>query len=169
MLRRNAEGRCVVVQPPSRPLLVGRETELRDLLDALDEAASARGRLILVGGEPGIGKSSLADEVSRQARARGFQVLSGRAWEDAGAPPYWPWVQALRMYLRSTGIEEVRRDLGASAADLAQMLPELRDLVPGLPPPPQSVSESARFQLFDSTATLLRNVSQGPATLRCPR
>jgi tetratricopeptide (TPR) repeat protein len=160
MLRKNAEGRCVVVQPPSGPLLVGRETELRDLLDALDEAASGRGRLILVGGEPGIGKSRLADEVSRQARTRGFQVLSGRAWEDAGAPPYWPWVQALRMYLRSAGLDEVRRDLGPGAADLAQMLPELRDLVPGLPPPPQSVSESARFQLFDSTATFLRNVSR---------
>ena len=93
-------------------LLVGRERELAELLDAFDEAATGRGRLMLIGGEPGIGKSRLADELASRARQGGFQVLWGRAWEDAGAPPYWPWIQALRVYLRSTPIDAVRQDHG---------------------------------------------------------
>jgi tetratricopeptide (TPR) repeat protein len=139
---------------------VGRDREVRELLAALDEAASGRGRLVLLGGEPGIGKSRLADEVATQARTRGYGVLWGRGWEDAGAPPYWPWVQALRAHVRSRDSQEVRGQLGSGAADVAQMLPELRDLFPDLPPRGDFESESARFQLFDSTATFLRNAAR---------
>ena len=89
----------------SRSLFVGRERELRTLLDALDAALAGRGSLFLIGGEPGIGKSRLADELASHARARGVLVLWGRGWEDAGAPPFWPWVQALRSYLRVTDAE----------------------------------------------------------------
>ena len=156
------EGPAISVsESPAGALLVGRERELAELLDALDQAATGRGRLMLIGGEPGIGKSRLADELASRARQGGFQVLWGRAWEDAGAPPYWPWIQALRVYLRSTPIDDVRRDLGSGAVDMAHILPELRDVFPDLPPPPDAASESARFQLFDSTATLLRNVAFG--------
>ena len=59
----------------------------------------------------------------------------------------------------------MRRDLGSGAADVAQILPELRDVFPDLPPPPDAASEAARFQLFDSTVTLLRNVAFGRPTL----
>lgn len=148
-----------VTQQQAGASFVGRDRELHELLEALDEAASGRGRLILIGGEPGIGKSRLADELATVARERGHQVLWGRGWEDAGAPPYWPWVQALRAHLRSSDATEVRRQLGSGAADVAQMLPELRDRFPDLPPPPDFESESARFQLFDSTATFLRNAA----------
>ena len=117
---------------------VGRDRELRELLDALEEAASRRGRLILLGGEPGIGKSRLADELATPARGRGYQVLWGRGWEDAGAPPYWPWVQALRAHVRSSEAEEVSRQLGSGAADVALMLPELRELIPDHPLGPTS-------------------------------
>lgn len=148
----------VQLQPGS--FFVGRDRELRELLQALDEAESGRGRLILLGGEPGIGKSRLADELATRARGRGHQVLWGRGWEDAGAPPYWPWVQALRSYLRSTDPNDVRRQMGPGGGDIAQMLPELRDLFADLPAPRDAGSESARFQLFDSTATLLRNAAR---------
>ncbi len=149
-----------MVQLQSGGFFVGRERELLELLEALDEAGSGRGRIILLGGEPGIGKSRLADELATRARERGHQVLWGRGWEDAGAPPYWPWVQALRSYLRSTEADDVRRQMGSGAGDVAQMLPELRDLFPDLPPAPDPNSESARFQLFDSTATFLRNAAR---------
>jgi len=154
-----------LVQLQSGSFFVGRDRELRELLEALAEAASGRGRLVLVGGQPGIGKSRLADELATRARERGHLVLWGRGWEDAGAPPYWPWVQALRAYLRSTDTEEVRRHLGSGAADVAQMLPELRVLFPDLPPPADTGPEAARFQLFDSTATLLRNAARAQPLL----
>ena len=141
--------------------LVGRDRELGELLEGLDAAASGRGGLFLLAGEPGIGKSRLADELASRARELGHGVLWGRGWEDAGAPPFWPWVQALRSYVRSADSELVRRQLGSGASDVVQMLPELRDLFPDLAQPPETVSDAARFQLFDSTTTFLRNAAVG--------
>ena len=140
----------------SGTLFVGRDRELGELLEALDAARSGRGRLMLISGEPGVGKSRLADELAAQARGRGGQVWWGRGWEDAGAPPFWPWVQAVRTYLRSTEAESVRRQLGSGASDLVQMLPELLDLFPDIPSPPLADADSARFRLFDSTVRFLR-------------
>ncbi len=139
--------------------LIGRDRELDDLRSAMEQAAQGNGRLVLIGGEPGIGKSRLADELAGQARDAGHAVLWGRGWEDAGAPPYWPWVQILRSYVRGTDPDEVRRQLGHGASDVAQMLPELRELIPDLDLRPASESDTARFQLFDATATFLRNAA----------
>ena len=97
--------------------------------------------------------------MATRARGGGYLVLWGRGWEDAGAPPYWPWVQALRSYVRSTDADDLRRQIGPGAGDIAQMLPEVRDLFADLPAAPGGGSESARFQLFDSTATFLRNAA----------
>jgi DNA-binding SARP family transcriptional activator len=80
----------------SRGAFVGREAELEELHAGLEDALAGRGRLFLVVGEPGIGKSRLAEELMRRARARGARVLVGRCWEAGGAPAYWPWVQSLR-------------------------------------------------------------------------
>jgi tetratricopeptide (TPR) repeat protein len=143
---------------------VGREPELAALLAGLEHAHGGRGSLFLVGGEPGIGKSRLADEFTRRAGGAGVRVLWGRCWEDAGAPAYWPWIQILRGWLRSVTPVDAQRQLGVGAADVAQILPEIRSLVPGLPPPPPE-SVSARFQMFDSTATLLRNISRDRVTV----
>ena len=79
---------------------VGRERELAELTAGLDDAAGRHGRLFLLVGEPGIGKSRLAEELITAARARGALVLVGRCWEAGGAPAYWPWVQSLRAYVR---------------------------------------------------------------------
>ncbi len=145
-----------MTETPTKAAFLGREAELGLLLGGLDETEAGRGGLVLVGGEPGIGKSRLADEVSSQARDRGFVALWGRGWEDAGAPPYWPWVQVLRSYVRQTDADTVRRQLGPGAVDIAQMLPEIHELVPDLEAPSAGESDAARFQLFDSTATFLR-------------
>ena len=78
---------------------------------------------------------------------RGTRVLVGRCWEAGGAPAYWPWVQALRTYVRDVDPQELRLHLGSGAADLAQMLPELRELLPDLAPTPALESEAARFRV----------------------
>ncbi|HEY7847947.1 MAG TPA: AAA family ATPase [Candidatus Limnocylindria bacterium] len=138
---------------------VGRDRELTELMADLDAVDAGSGRLVLIGGEPGVGKSRLADELTSHARHRGYEVLWGRGWEDAGAPPYWPWVQVLRQHVRAADPADIRRQLGTGIADVAQMLPDLRELFPDLPPPPAAESESARFQLFDSTTKFIRNAA----------
>jgi DNA-binding SARP family transcriptional activator len=114
-----------------RGVFVGRGRELEELLTGLEDAFAGRGRLFLLVGEPGIGKSRLAEELIRVARARGVDVLVGRCWEASGAPAYWPWVQSLR------GLA-------------GEVPPELRGEAVA------SDDESARFRLFDATAQFLR-------------
>jgi len=140
--------------------LVGRESELAELAAGLDDAFAGRGRLSLVAGEPGAGKSRLFEELAGRARARGARVLVGRCWEAGGAPAYWPWVQALRAYARETEPEALRAQMGAGAAALAQILPELRERFPDISEPPAREAEGARFRLFEATSGLLRNAGR---------
>src|SRR5262249_4669217 len=63
---------------------VGRERELRELLGGLDDTLAGEGRLFLISGEPGIGKSRLVEQLTRNARERGAEVLVGRCWEAGG-------------------------------------------------------------------------------------
>ena len=142
-----------------RTMFVGRERELAELLGGLDDACACRGRLVLLAGEPGIGKSRLAEELIAHARARGVRTLVGRCWEAGGAPAYWPWVQSLRPYLRDTDTESLRSQLREGAADLARLFPELRDLLADLPPAAPVESEGARFRLFDAMTAFLKRVA----------
>jgi eukaryotic-like serine/threonine-protein kinase len=144
----------------ARGAFVGRESELEELLTGLEDTFAGRGRLFLLAGEPGIGKSRLAEELIRRARQRGARVLVGRCWEAGGAPAYWPWVQALRSYIRDVEPRALRGELGTGAVEVAQILDELREILPGLPEPASLDSESARFRLFDATAEFLRNASE---------
>jgi len=139
---------------------VGRERELDELRRALTDAEAGQGRVVLLGGEPGIGKSRLADELVSIARDRGHVVAWGRVWEAVGAPPYWPWVQVLRPLIRGGTDDSLRELLGPGARDVAQILPELRERIAEIPSSIEADSDSARFQLFDSTATFLRNVGE---------
>jgi tetratricopeptide (TPR) repeat protein len=139
---------------------VGRERELNELHRALRDTVAGRGSVVLIAGEPGIGKTRLADQLLERARDDNVRVLVGRCWDGAGAPAYWPWVQAMRMMLRGLGDDELRRHLGAGAADVVQMVPELRERLSELPTATPVESESARFQLFDSTATFLRRSAE---------
>jgi DNA-binding SARP family transcriptional activator/tetratricopeptide (TPR) repeat protein len=143
----------------TRGVFVGREAELAELRQAFADAVAGSGRLVLLVGEPGIGKSRLADEVMRHARTHGATVLVGRCWEGGGAPAYWPWVQSIREFVRNAEPDTLRTQLGPGAVDLAQIVPEVRKLLPDVPEPKALESESARFQLFDSTTTFLRTVA----------
>jgi DNA-binding SARP family transcriptional activator len=150
---------------PSRGVFVGRERELGELLAGLDAVFLGHGRLFLLVGEPGIGKSRLAEELIAHARARGARILVGRCWEAGGAPAYWPWVQPLRAYVRESDPAALRLQLGGGARDLAQIVPELRQRFPDLPEPHSLESEGARFRLFDATAEFFRNASKNEPIL----
>jgi DNA-binding SARP family transcriptional activator len=138
---------------------VGRERELSELAGALHDAVGGQGRLCLLTGEPGIGKSRIAEELARHARPEGAQVLVGRCWEAGGAPAFWPWVQSLRSYVRGNDRDGLVGELGPGAAEVAAILPELRERIPGLHPPAAPKSEGARFRLFAATAEFLRRAS----------
>jgi DNA-binding SARP family transcriptional activator len=78
----------------AQPLL-GRENELAVLEAGLEDALAGRGRLFVVVGAPGAGKSHFGDEVASRAKARGANVRWGRGWHGGDAPAYWPWRDAL--------------------------------------------------------------------------
>jgi DNA-binding SARP family transcriptional activator len=139
---------------------VGRERELDELVRGLNDSFAGRGRLFLVAGEPGIGKSRLADELAVHARKRGARAVVGRCWEAGGAPAYWPWVQSLRACFAETGVEALREQLSTGAADLAQLLPELREAMPDLADPLPLEAETARFRLFEAVSAFLRRAAE---------
>lgn len=118
---------------------VGRDAELAALRGALDDVVGGVGRLVLVAGDAGIGKSTLVDAFRPYAAAAGATWLWGAGWEDGGAPSYWPWVQVLRAAARTSSEEVTARRDG---------LGPLGPSGPGAPAPDQ-------FVLYDAVVDLL--------------
>ena len=141
-------------------VFVGRQREMGELKACLEDALSGSGRLVTLVGEPGIGKTRTAQELATYAGLRGAQVLWGRSYEEQGVPPYWPWVQAIRSYVRDRDPEQLRSEMGAGAADIAEMVSDVRERLPDLQPTAQMEPEQARFRLFDSIAAFLKTASQ---------
>jgi tetratricopeptide (TPR) repeat protein/DNA polymerase III delta prime subunit len=135
--------------------LVGRERELAELGAALEAAEAGRGSLVLLAGEPGIGKTTLAHAFAAGAAGRGARLAWGRAWEAGGAPAFWPWVEVLRELFGPADVTgEGARAVGAALAVAGEIVPELAP--PDGPPPTALAPAQARFRLFDAVATLLR-------------
>lgn len=141
-------------------VFVGRERELEQLRQAVDAALSGVGRIVLLVGEPGIGKTALAEELTTYARLRGAQVLWSRNYEWEGTPAYWAWVQLIRHYAHTRDPQALRSELGAGGGMIAQVVSEVREVVPDLPAAPALEGEGARFRLFDALATFLRKASR---------
>ena len=140
-------------------VFVGRDQELAAGAAVLEDVLAGRARLLLVAGEPGIGKSRIADELSHTAKQSGMLVAWGRCWEAGGAPAYWPWVQSLRALVRDLDASELRRCLTDGALDVAQLIPEIATAVGNANRPVIQEPDAARFNLFDSVATFLKNVA----------
>jgi tetratricopeptide (TPR) repeat protein len=140
--------------------LVGRTREFGELCAVLEEAIAGRGGLALLAGEPGIGKTRLAEELSSEAGRRSALVLWGRCWDDGGAPAYWPWVQILRALVRDRPSACLVRELGHAAPFVAHLVPEVRDKLPDVAPAPVGgSSEEARFALLDAVTAFLVSVA----------
>jgi DNA-binding SARP family transcriptional activator len=128
--------------------LVGRETEVAQLVSALGGAANGAGGLALIGGEPGIGKTRLAEELVAHAHLRDARVLWGRCDQSDAVPAYWPWVQALRGFSDDGATEH--------GADFAGMI--AGDGTRGTLGDPRP--EQGRFRLFDAVTTFLRRAAR---------
>jgi class 3 adenylate cyclase len=136
-------------------VFVGREPELEELRGAVDEALGGRGRLLLLVGEPGIGKTRTAEELATYARLRGAKVHWGRCHEGEGAPAYWPWAEAIRSYVREADPVGLAWEMGARRAEIATIVPELAEREGTQPEAPPTEAEQARFRLFDAVAGFL--------------
>ena len=106
---------------------VGRDREMAELVAGLEDAAGGRGRLFLIAGEPGIGKTWLAEHVAEHATSRGTRVVWGRCWEGGGAPPFWPWAQVIGALAEDHDDQTLAAWLGAGAAQVAQLVPGLAE------------------------------------------
>ena len=135
--------------------LVGREAEMARLKERLRDAASGRGGLVLIAGEPGIGKTRLAQEAAAHAERQGAFVLWGRGFEGEWAPPYVPFAEALAPHVALAAPDELRADLGPGAEPLAQLVPRIREVLPDLPELPPVPPEEERFRLLDAMAQFL--------------
>jgi tetratricopeptide (TPR) repeat protein len=153
----------------SRASLVGRERELAELRHGLEGALSGRGGLFMMAGDPGVGKTALADALGAEAVAAGALVLWGRAWEGGGAPAYWPWLRIMRRLASERDVSATIDALSPEAhGHLTRLMPEI---VPALAPAAvdetqAGESDAARFQVFDAVTSLLRAAAeQGPLVL----
>lgn len=134
----------MITRQQARPF-VGRARELDELGLALVDAASGHGSLLMISGEPGIGKSRLMEEVAARAEELGWRVLTGRCWEGGGAPAYWPWIQVVR----AAGGEFDRLTRAWESHD------DVSDRRPHVAMSDSVDPEAARFQLFDEVARFL--------------
>ena len=143
---------------PSLPF-IGREREHADLIKAWEVAQHGQGRLTLVEGEAGVGKTRLLEEVLRFIEANGSSVLRGRCYEFGGSVPYQPIAEALRRCLR-----ERRPTLSSTwMAELARLLPDIQERYADLPELSRTRGGVARQRLFEAVARLLLNLCKtGP-------
>jgi len=157
-----------VTSVDARRPIVGRARELDVFRAAFDRMLAGRRQLILISGEAGIGKTRCAEALADVAEDQGALVLWGRCSEEAGAPPYWPWVQILRAYVEASSLDEVRLNMGTAAKDIAALVPELLDSSHHTHQTPTALTDasSERFRTFDAIRQFFRQATQQvPLTL----
>jgi class 3 adenylate cyclase/tetratricopeptide (TPR) repeat protein len=146
---KGASAQPPVGEGPARAPFVDRQDSRADLRRAVHGALGGRGSLVLVTGEPGVGKTRLTTEVCAEAETRGMRVLVGHCAEMEGGTPFLPFVEILEQALIAPRSPAALRErLGDAGPELARMAPWLRRVVPDLPPPLDLPPEQARRYLF---------------------
>ncbi|MHC4356048.1 MAG: ATP-binding protein, partial [Planctomycetota bacterium] len=129
---------------------MGRTSETAELQQFLSQARRGHGSLIMIGGEPGIGKTRLVEELSAESRHLGLLSLTGHCYEMKGTAPYIAFVEILEATARLVKPDVLLEILGDSAPEVARLMPELRRMFPDLPPPTELPPEQERRYLFNS-------------------
>jgi class 3 adenylate cyclase/tetratricopeptide (TPR) repeat protein len=142
-----------------------RDTELEVLRQSIEEARHGDGRLVLIRGEAGVGKTRLATQALREAERSGFRVLHGRAFRGDEGSPYGPWVQAIREFTRSAPSSVLARSGGAYAEELAELVPELGHRVVTAREGPRPEPDAARVRLLEALTQFFADLSNEAAPL----
>ena len=143
-----------------RGRMVGRDAEIDALRRSWTQAATSRGGMVLVSGEPGSGKTRLARELIDYARITGGTVLSGGCYELEAATPYLPFVEALRTWVHESSADELRAAVGGAGAELSRLAPELESRIGPFPAGPELSASEQRLRLFDGIARCLFNLAE---------
>ncbi len=156
VLYEGEQPRAFLTQTP----FVGRAGELTTLEGKLGEARAGHGGLVMLVGEPGIGKTRLAEEFSDVARTSGSHVLWGRCYEGEWAPAYGPFAELIEEHARLADPGELAEDLGRGAAPIARLLPALREKLPEIPEPVPLQPAEERFRLLEAVSLFLVAISR---------
>ncbi len=137
----------------------GRAAERERLVTVWKEAAEGSRRVVMVSGEPGVGKTRLVTEVVKMAHEQGALLLWGRCAEELDVP-YQPFVEALRHYVHSVPADRLRAELGPLGGEMTRLIPDLAHLVPGIPDPVRTDAETERHRLFEAVGDLIDAVGR---------
>ena len=135
---------------------VGRHREITALKSSLDLAFSGRAQIAILAGDPGVGKTRIAQELASIANARNADVFWGHCYEGEGAPPYWPWLQIFRSHIDQWDAESIQAAMGSGAGAIGEIVPELRSKLLDLEPPPP-------FDPPELVFSKIPGVASGPA------
>ena len=133
-----------------RTPFVGREAERAQIRSLLEQAVEGHGATVLVGGEPGVGKTRFTEELLREARERGCLALVGHCYETEGQPPFIPFVEMLERASKIVERAAFREALGDAAPEVAKIAPELRRVFPDIPAPIELPPDQQRRFLFNA-------------------
>lgn len=149
----------IIAPAGPRTPLIGRDAERSELDKMLENVSQGRGGLVLLGGEPGVGKTRLAAEILQDARERGLLALTGHAYEEEGVP-FITAAEILEQMIRLVPAQNLRRMLGENASEMTRLLPELKRRFPDIPEPVESPPEQQRRYLFKNVLEFLQRSSR---------
>ncbi|MBN2075345.1 MAG: protein kinase [Dehalococcoidales bacterium] len=156
---KSVETQAPTENPLYRRIFVGRENELKQLQNAFDGATSGRGALMMVVGEPGIGKTAVCDQLSTFVTLKGGKTLTGNCYEEGSLSlPYLAFVEAIRSYVLDRDTEDLKKELGSGATDVARIVSEIREKL-HLEPREAQNPEEDRYRLIQAVTSFLRNAA----------
>jgi DNA-binding CsgD family transcriptional regulator len=139
--------------------IVGRQGELKLVMSHYEAVKGRQAHVVLLTGEPGIGKTRLLDEIALRTAQDGAVVLRGSASEAEGMPPFLPFLDALGRYIRVTPQEQLRTRVAAVPQILASLLPELAVYLHDLRASPLLLPEQTHLRLYEAISAFLETIS----------